>query len=99
MNYAQLSQEYQDDHLATAMFSREMEHFHYDFDRRNFLYLIGIAPDGAFKEDLKKRLSETEAQIRNVELIYAALKEQIRSIEAHAAAVERVMSKQKDGAK
>jgi hypothetical protein len=33
MNYEQLPTEYKYDTLADAMYAREVEYFHYDFDR------------------------------------------------------------------
>jgi acyl-CoA reductase-like NAD-dependent aldehyde dehydrogenase len=39
MIYTQLSNDYKYDTLAEAIYSREVEHFHYDFDRKNFEHL------------------------------------------------------------
>lgn len=95
MNYQQLTKEYQDDHLANAMLGREMEYFHYDFDRKNFENLLRTLPDGACKNDVDKRLADTVKAMENVAAFYEALKLQIRSEEAHAAAVARVQAKRK----
>lgn len=95
MNYQQLTQEYQDDHLANAMMGREMEYFHYDFDRKNFENLLRTLPDGACKSDIAKRLADTKQAMQNVLAFYEALKLQIRSQESHAAAVERLKAKRK----
>ena len=95
MNYQQLTQEYQDDHLANAMMGREFEYFHYDFDRINYENLLKTLPDGACKNDIAKRLADTKQAMENVSAFYEALKLQIRSQEAHAAAVDRLKAKRK----
>ncbi len=49
--YTQLSADYKYSVIAAAVYAREIEHFHYDFDRVNFEYLIEILPDGKYKID------------------------------------------------
>lgn len=88
MEYEQLGAEYQADTLAEALYAREVEFFHYDFDRANFEAMLKTLPAGDFRVMIQSRLAETRAQMGNVEAIYAALKSRIT--EGHAAAVERV---------
>lgn len=93
MNYEQLSQEYQDDVLADALYAREVEWFHYNFDRVNFEHLLLSLPPGEYRSGIERKLSSTIVQMNAVELIYAALKSQITDVVAHSAAVSRVSAK------
>lgn len=93
MNYEQLSTEYKYDVLADAMYAREVEHFHYDFDRKNFEHLLANATDNEFAANVAERLDATRKQMGNVNAIIAALKEQIEDQAAYAAAVIRVTAK------
>lgn len=93
MEFEQLGQEYRDDHLAEAMYAREMEWFHYDFDKINFERMLTAVPPGNYADDINKRLQDTVAQMRAVDLIYAALKSQIADIAAHQRAVARAKEK------
>ena len=93
MNYTQLSNDYKYDTIASNIYGREIEFFHYDFDRKNFEYLIANIPDGPYKENVKERLAATLEQMENVKAIYAALMNQVDDEEAYAAAVERVTKK------
>ena len=58
MNYSQLTLDYKYRHLAAAIYSREAEYFHYDFDRINFEYMVLSLPEGEFKDDINKRSFE-----------------------------------------
>ena len=89
MEYEQLTQEYRDDHLAEAMYGREAEWFHYDFDRINFEKMLRSDVSKEVRADLQKRLRETIGQMRMVECVYAALKSQIVDDAAHRRAVKR----------
>jgi len=93
MNYEQLPTEYKYDTLADAMYAREVEHFHYDFDRKNFEHLLANATDNEFAANVAERLNSTRKEMGNVEAIMAALKAQIEDEAAYAAAVERVTAK------
>lgn len=93
MNYTQLSDEYKYDVIADAMYAREVEHFHYDFDRKNFEYLLANATDNEFAADVAERLDTTRKQMGNVVSIMAALREQIDNQSAYDAAVIRVTAK------
>jgi hypothetical protein len=95
MQYEQLSPEYKYDTLADAMYAREIEHFHYDFDRKNFEHLLANATDNEFAANVAERLDATRKQMENVEAIVEALKAQIEDANAYAAAVERVTAKRK----
>lgn len=95
MNFEQLPTEYKYDILAEAMYAREVEYFHYDFDRKNFEYLLANATDNEFAANVADRLNDTRKQMGNVALIISALKAQIDDEEAYAEAVERVTAKRK----
>jgi hypothetical protein len=93
MQYTQLSSEYKYDTIATAVYAREVEYFHFNFDRVNFEHLIACSTDQAFVDDLKNRLMETNKQMANVVGIIAAIKSQIDDETAYLKAVERVTAK------
>jgi len=95
VNYEQLPTEYKYDTIAEAMYAREVEYFHYDFDRKNFEHLLANATDNEFAASVADRLNETRKQMSNVTLIVSALKAQIDDEDAYAAAVERVTAKRK----
>ena len=96
MKYEQLSDEYQADTLADALYAREVEFFHYDFDRGNFEKMIESMPPSPFRESIQARLSETLVQMGNVEAIYAALRSRITDPQAHAAAAARCAKKRRE---
>lgn len=96
MTYEQLPAEYKYDMIAQAMYTREVEYFHYDFDRKNFEYILANATDNAFASEVAGRLEETKKQMANVNLVMAALKEQIDDADAYAAAVERMAAKREE---
>ena len=75
------------------MYAREVEYFHYDFDRKNFEHLLANATDNEFAATVAERLNSTRKEMGNVEAIMAALKAQIEDEAAYAAAVERVTAK------
>lgn len=95
MQYEQLPTEYKYDTLADAMYAREVEYFHYDFDRKNFEYLLANATDNEFAANVAERLDATRKQMGNVAAVVEALKAQIDDADAYAAAVERVTAKRK----
>ena len=89
MKYEQLSQTDRDDLLAEALYSREMEHFQYAFDKANFERLLENLPLGDYRTDLEARLASTTFQMACVENIHKAITAQIADAEAHAAAIAR----------
>ena len=95
MNYEQLPTEYKYDTIADAMYAREVEYFHYDFDRKNFEHLLANATDNEFAANVSERLDATRKQMGNVMGVVNALKAQIDDADAYAAAVERVTAKRK----
>jgi|694.fasta_scaffold28002_4 hypothetical protein len=95
MQYEQLPTEYKYDVLAEAMYAREVEYFHYDFDRKNFEHLLANATDNEFAANVAERLEATRKQMGNVMGVVNALKAQIDDTDAYAAAVERVTAKRK----
>jgi hypothetical protein len=95
MKYEQLPTEYKYDVLADAMYAREVEYFHYDFDRKNFEHLLANATDNEFAANVAERLDATRKQMGNVMGVVNALRSQIDDADAYAAAVERVTAKRK----
>lgn len=95
MEYTQLAETYKYDTLAEAIYGRELEYFHYDFDRINFEHLLEHAKDPALLQDVAERLVETKRQMGNVIAIINALRAQIDNEEAYAAAVVRMTEKRK----
>lgn len=93
MHFTQLDQDYQDDVLAEALYARELEWFHYDFDRGNYERMAKGLEPGSMLADLKKRIYEIEIQMRTVEAIHSALTARIVDTERHARAVDRVTAK------
>jgi hypothetical protein len=93
MNYSQLSSSYKYDTIAEAMYSREIEHFHYAFDAANFTHLLGTAEEGPYKQELHARLASTLEQMHKVDSIYSALEAQIEDPVLYAEAVERATLK------
>jgi hypothetical protein len=93
MHYNQIPETYRDDLIAEALYSREIEFFHYDFDRANFEFLLSVTPPGPELEDLKHRLSETQQRMASVSRYIAALNAQITDQSAHASAVARAKAK------
>lgn len=99
MIYTQLSPTYKLEVIADAIYGRELEHFHYDFDRQNFERLLAGLPDGEYKADVEKRLAETLMQMAKVEAIYAALASQIDDQDAYQEAVIRTTRKREEAKK
>jgi hypothetical protein len=96
MIYSQLDNTYKYDTLAEAVYGREVEYFHYDFDRKNFEYLLANLPSSDYTQDIAKRLADTTMQMRNVGAIMAALLAQIDDQAAYDAAVLRAIEKRKE---
>lgn len=95
MIYSQLSKEYKFDTIAEALYAREVEYFHYEFDATNFEYLLNITTDENIKNDLRNRLDSTRIQMQAVDNIYKALLDQIDDQDAFEAAVLRAIEKRK----
>lgn len=89
MDYLQLPKTYCDDTLAEAMYARELEYFHYDFDRLNFERLLPLLPKGAYRDSIQERLNSTVEQMGYVDKIYQVLVSQISNPQDHAAAIAR----------
>ena len=96
MKYTQLPQTYRDDTLAEAMYGREIEFFHFDFDRINFAKLLETLPPSPYRDDVQKRHDETLERMATVKAIYEALESQITDPEVHAAAILRTTEKRKN---
>lgn len=96
MQYTQLPNSYKYETIADAIYAREVEYFHYAFDKTNFEYLLKTQPDGVFKENIQQRLADTSAQMTNVLAVIDALKNQIDDQDAYALAVEVVTQRRKE---
>lgn len=95
MIYTQLSTAYKYDTIADAMYGREVEYFHYDFDRINFEHLLANATDNEFAANVAERLDATRKQMSNVAAVIAALRSQIDDQAEYEAAVVRATVKRK----
>jgi len=95
MQYTQILTTYKYDTLADAVYAREVEYFHYDFDRINFEHLLANATDNEFAANVAERLDATRKQMANVEAVMAALHAQIDDQAEYEAAVVRVTAKRK----
>ena len=90
----QLEPEYGDDQIAEALYQRELEWWHYQLDRSNFMFMVErFGTQSARGQDLLRRIEEIDAQVEMVEAVCAALRARIRSPEAHAAAVARARAR------
>lgn len=96
IEYKQLEPSYRYDVIAQAIYAREVEYFHYDFDRVNFEYMLSKLPEGAYRADIESRLVDTKAQMANVKLIIEALEAQIADPAEYQAAVGRMAAKRKE---
>lgn len=95
MKYTQLDTDYKYRHLANAIYGREAEYFHYDFDRRNFEHMAASMPDCEFKDDLVNRIAEVSDQMESVLAVLSALWAQVDDQDAYARAVEYVTRERK----
>lgn len=89
MKYEQLGTDYIDDVIADALYAREVEYFHYSFDKQNFEEILKNDLPLNYKSQMENRIKETEMQMERVEQVYEALKKQIRNEETHKKAVKR----------
>jgi predicted nucleic acid-binding Zn-ribbon protein len=96
MKYKQLPKTHKADTIADAMYAREIEYFHYEFDAKNFEHLLDNAPQNADTTDLKKRLVDTRIQMEAVDNTYKALEAQITDHAQHEAAVIRTTKKREE---
>ena len=93
MIYTQLPPTYKYDTLAEAIYGREIEYFHYDFDRINFEHILADLPECDYRTNIEKRLFDTIAMMAQSEKTMAALVAQIDDKEAYNAAVIRTTEK------
>lgn len=93
MIYSQLPNTYKYDTLAEAIYSREVEYFHYDFDKKNFEEMLATLPDGDYKNQIQDRLNSTITQMNAVKAIYDALHAQIDDQQAYEDAVVRAIAR------
>ena len=96
MKYEQINPMYRDDLIAEALFGRELEYFHYDFDRINFEHILKDLPESEYRTLIEQRHADTVGAMAQVEKTAEALRSQITSLEAHAAAIVRTTEKRKN---
>ena len=96
MKYKLLLDTYKDDTIANAMYSREVEYFHYEFDACNFEYILDNAPKEFDTSDIQERLDSTRLQMLAVGNTYKALESQITDQASHEAAVIRTIKKREE---
>ena len=88
MKYEQMPLTYRDDTIAEALFAREIEYFHYDFDRINFEHILKDLPECEYRAMMEQRLFDTIGAM--------ALRAQITDPKAHAAAIARTTKRRKN---
>ena len=93
MVYSQLPSSYKYDTLADAIYAREVEYFHYDFDRINFEYIVKDLPECEYRTNLENRLADTVGTMAQVERTMAALLAQIDDPIAYAEGVARAIER------
>jgi hypothetical protein len=93
MIYSQLPSSYKYDTLADAIYGREVEYFHYDFDRINFEHILKDLPECEYRTNLAKRLADTIGTMTQVEKTMAALLAQIDDPIAYAEGVARAIER------
>ena len=93
MIYSQLPSSYKYDTLADAIYGREVEYFHYDFDRINFEYILKDLPECEYRTNIENRLLDTVGTMAQVERTMAALLAQIDDPIAYAEGVARAIER------
>ena len=96
MKYEQIPHTYRSDLIAEALYAREIEYFHYDFDRINFEHILKDLPECDYRTLIEKRHFETIGAMAQVEKTVNALRAQITDPEAHAAAIVRTTEKREN---
>lgn len=84
----------QDDIIAEGMYMRQKEFMNYQMELKNIELMLASAPD-EHKEEIQQRIEFIKKQMEIVVTFHNGLKSQIRSPEAHAAAIERTAAKRK----
>lgn len=90
MTYTQLPGSYKYRHIAGAIYEREVEYFHYDFDRINFEHILSRTPDAPFASEIATRLESVRAQMGMVRAVIDALWSQIDDMAAYNLAAEEL---------
>ena len=93
MNYKQLPNTYKYDIIAEALYGRELEYFHYEFDAINFRKMLEGMHPGEYRDNLEKRLNDTIEQMAKVDVIYKAIESQIDDQKEYFLAVLRMTAK------
>lgn len=90
MEYNLINANYKYDQLAAATQSRQLEHFHYNLDRVNFIEMLTQDLSAEYRANIEQRLTETISRMAEVSSIYEALQSQIDDQTAFDAAVARL---------
>jgi hypothetical protein len=90
MEYSLINANYKYDQLATAIQSRQFEHFHYNLDRVNFIEMLTQDLSDEYRSNIEKKLSDTISRMAEVDSIYEALLSQIDDQTAYDAACARL---------
>ena len=93
MIYSQIPSSYKYDTLADAVYGREVEYFHYNFDRINFEYILKDLPECEYRTNIENRLADTVGTMAQVERTIAALLAQIDDPIAYAEGVARAIER------
>jgi hypothetical protein len=93
MIYSQLPPSYKYDTLADAVYGREVEYFHYDFDRMNFEYILKDLPECEYRTNIENLCADTVGMMAQVERTMAALLAQIDDPIAYAEGVARAIER------
>jgi len=93
MIYTQLPTTYKYDILADAIYGRELEFFHYDFDRINYEHILTSLPECDYRTNIEKRLFDTIGAMAQTEQTMSALIAQIDDQAAYAEGVARAIAR------
>lgn len=96
MESKQLPRTYKYDVIADALYARELEYFHYEFDANNFEMILRKMPEGDERINFEKRLADTKAQMEKVDDIYRAIECQIDDKDEYNLAVLRMKAKREN---
>lgn len=87
-----IPQEDMDDVIAEGIYNRQREFANYKMELQNVEYALSVAPDD-MKEHYQTQINFIKQQMQIVVNFHNGLKSQIRSPEAHAAALARTAAK------
>lgn len=93
-----MNNDYYDQHIARNMYERELEKFHYEFDKSMFLDMISSpATSEELKIDLTRRVGEIDKQLEIVNAVIAGLQARVRNQQAHEAIMAKLETERVTG--